>query len=41
MKPIVIKNDGDEDEGQARDECPNHHSATNGKCNVGWCPYSS
>jgi hypothetical protein len=31
---------GNQDTGTARDECPNHHSAVNGKCKVGWCPYS-
>lgn len=30
----------DDDDGDARDECPNHHSASGGQCSVSWCPYS-
>lgn len=24
----------------AADECPNHHSASNGQCSVSWCPFN-
>lgn len=35
-----MNTDSTEDDGKARDECPNHHSAVNGVCKVGWCPFS-